>query len=306
MDEIGQLLRDARERLGFTLEEVEKATRIRAERLEALENGQMEQLPSEAQARGFLKNYAGFLGLDSDEILDQYDEQRGRGRRGILPKRAEPERQTSPMFVNVRRRRLISSDLIVTAVVTVGVVMVLIWGGGRVFASINQRASATEHASAVDEPTLEPTSTAFGVIAQDVNAMQVTQIVANAPTATLPLRLGTAEEVSLELIGEQQAWIKVTADGDDAFQGRLHKGERKSFTAADRIVVNTGNGGGVRVIYNGTDQGLMGEIGRVIIRVWTREGAQTPTPTATYTPTISPIPSRTPFPSPTGINRSGN
>ena len=69
MDEIGRTLLEAREKLGLTLEEVERATRIRTHHLEALEKGMIDALPSPVQARGFLNNYAEFLGLDANPIL---------------------------------------------------------------------------------------------------------------------------------------------------------------------------------------------------------------------------------------------
>ena len=55
MKEIGRTLREARERLGLTLEEVERNTHIRARHLAAIEKGELETLPSSVQARGFLR-----------------------------------------------------------------------------------------------------------------------------------------------------------------------------------------------------------------------------------------------------------
>jgi len=74
MEEIGQFLRETRERLGLTLDEVERATRIRTHHIEAIERGDFEALPSPVQARGFLGNYADFLGLNRDDILLGYAE----------------------------------------------------------------------------------------------------------------------------------------------------------------------------------------------------------------------------------------
>ena len=72
MDDIGRTLQEARERLGLTLEEAERVTRIRVHHLEAIERGDLDALPSPVQARGFLNNYADFLGLDAEAILLQY------------------------------------------------------------------------------------------------------------------------------------------------------------------------------------------------------------------------------------------
>jgi cytoskeleton protein RodZ len=65
----GQKLRQAREERTLTLEQVAQATRIRVHYLRALEAGEFNTLPSLAQARGFVRAYAGFLGLDGEALL---------------------------------------------------------------------------------------------------------------------------------------------------------------------------------------------------------------------------------------------
>ncbi|MCH7567140.1 MAG: helix-turn-helix domain-containing protein, partial [Nitrospirae bacterium] len=74
MEEIARTLKEARHRLGLTLEEAERSTRIRAHYLEALEQGEIQSIPSQVQARGFLKNYSEYLGLDSGPILQRFSE----------------------------------------------------------------------------------------------------------------------------------------------------------------------------------------------------------------------------------------
>ena len=65
---IGALLRERRETLGLSLQDAETAIRIRAAYLMALENDDWSNLPGEVVGRGFLKNYAEFLKLDSEEL----------------------------------------------------------------------------------------------------------------------------------------------------------------------------------------------------------------------------------------------
>ena len=72
MDEIGHILREARENKGLTLEDVQAKIRINTRYLAALENGQYSALPTPVHARGFLRNYARFLGLDPQPLLDRY------------------------------------------------------------------------------------------------------------------------------------------------------------------------------------------------------------------------------------------
>lgn len=68
---IGQKLQQAREEQRITLEKASESTHIRVPYLRALEAGDLSVLPSPVQARGFLRNYAEYLGLDFDHLLDE-------------------------------------------------------------------------------------------------------------------------------------------------------------------------------------------------------------------------------------------
>lgn len=69
MRTVGQVLKQERLDKILTLEEVEKATKIRKELLEALEEGHYSKLPPPTFVQGFIKNYGKFLGLDSEKLL---------------------------------------------------------------------------------------------------------------------------------------------------------------------------------------------------------------------------------------------
>lgn len=69
MVHIGERFFEEREKKGYTLEEVSKATKIRLSFLLAIEKGEYDKLPSGAYAYGFIRNYARFLKLPENEIL---------------------------------------------------------------------------------------------------------------------------------------------------------------------------------------------------------------------------------------------
>jgi hypothetical protein len=70
---IGETLRQARIAAGIDLEEAERTIRIRIRYLHAMETEDWGVLPGDAYARGFLRTYADFLGLDGTALADQYD-----------------------------------------------------------------------------------------------------------------------------------------------------------------------------------------------------------------------------------------
>lgn len=68
-ESIGAALRTARGQRRLTLQQVSEATRIRVQYLQALENDDLSAMTSAAQARGFMRIYAQFLGLDLDALV---------------------------------------------------------------------------------------------------------------------------------------------------------------------------------------------------------------------------------------------
>src|SRR3712207_5244838 len=69
MTGLGQRLTEAREARGVSLEQVERDTRIVRRYLLALEREDFSVFPAEVYARGFLRSYASYLGLDPAPIV---------------------------------------------------------------------------------------------------------------------------------------------------------------------------------------------------------------------------------------------
>ena len=72
---LGETLRAERERQGIPLDEVERATCVRAPLLRAIEEDRLDALPAEAYARGFVRTYAEQLSLDPDAMVDLFNRQ---------------------------------------------------------------------------------------------------------------------------------------------------------------------------------------------------------------------------------------
>jgi transcriptional regulator with XRE-family HTH domain len=85
---VGPLLTEARLRRGLSLSDVERQTRIPRRYLQALEADDFNILPAPVYARGFLRNYARFLGLDENEIVRGLS--LGNPQPSVLPVVAQP------------------------------------------------------------------------------------------------------------------------------------------------------------------------------------------------------------------------
>ena len=138
--EIGSSLREARRRRRLELDEVERATRIRAQQLEALEHERFDLLPPDPYRRSFLCEYADFLGLDSDVYAEEYD-LRFRRPEPVVVSGRPPRRRPDRMGVLLGQRPLLrAGGLALVALVGVGV-----WQLGRPGGNGSPHATPTVH-----------------------------------------------------------------------------------------------------------------------------------------------------------------
>jgi hypothetical protein len=119
--EIGSSLRDAREHQKLELAQVERDTRIRARYLKALEDERFDIIPGAAYAKGFLRTYADYLGLDAQGFVDEYNTQFAPAE---VPEAAPPVRVRRP-------RRLLGARLVaIPLAVAVGLFIWRLTSGG--------------------------------------------------------------------------------------------------------------------------------------------------------------------------------
>lgn len=71
---LGETLKQKRKERNLSLKEVENATSIRMNYLQSIEEGDLNKLISPVYAQGFIRQYATFLGLDSELIIREHPE----------------------------------------------------------------------------------------------------------------------------------------------------------------------------------------------------------------------------------------
>ncbi len=75
-ESFGEYLLRERQLRNISLEEISQRTRISLRVLRALEEERWEELPADVYIRGFLRTYSRYLGLDENEVLVRYEDQR--------------------------------------------------------------------------------------------------------------------------------------------------------------------------------------------------------------------------------------
>lgn len=303
--EIGAKLRERRETLGLHLDEVERNTRIKAHYLDALERGDMKNLPSTVQTRGMLSNYASFLDIDVDTILLRFADALQARHREKNPQRPARKRG-GPILANLPvLQNFVVGDMIFGIGVAVLMVGFIIWGINRVLTLQSLEEIQPTAPSISDVLLASPDPSLFTATA---TLLPVESFAEEAtPTIIIPT-LNVNINVQVNLIALERTYVRVIADGEVTFEGRVIPGNAYLFEAEDQVEVLTGNGAAIRIAYNGRDFGLMGTFGQVVHNIYRADEIVTPTPLATATPTNTvpssptisptntPTPSRTPAP----------
>ncbi len=90
MKKTGQLLKNARESKGISLQEVSLHLKISTRTLKALEDGEMNQLPAKTFLRGFVQSYSQFLKINLNDIMVVFQEEMGTTHPGMITTHVAP------------------------------------------------------------------------------------------------------------------------------------------------------------------------------------------------------------------------
>ena len=120
MFEIGNSLREARERRGIDFAQAELATKIRGKYLRALEDEQFASLPAQTYVKGFLRTYAEYLGLDGQLYVDEFNS------RFVSGEEYEPRVRRSAARRPQRRHRRLETNVVLVALAVIAILTVIV------------------------------------------------------------------------------------------------------------------------------------------------------------------------------------
>lgn len=306
MVEIGQLLRQTREAKELSLADVEEQIRIRQRYLSALESGDWDDLPNPVAARGFLRTYATFLGLDAEDLVGQSQEM---SETGIpLPAAEMQPSDYKPinldLYDDVTRRshllrRILGFILILIPVIILAWLLMqyglpYLQGRAQGGESLTATVELPPEGSAPGAPVIGATASPTGpvvTIESTLPTFTPTPDATDTPTITpSPTLTATpAEAIRLRVTVTQTAWIRVVTDGEVQIESLADPGYNQEFIAYKQMDFLTGNAGGVQLSLDEKPLPPLGGIGEIAIFNWTLEDGQvveiTPTPSPTSSPT---------------------
>ena len=176
IDTFGNRLRQERERLGITLDEVAKATKVAPHLLEALEGNDFARLPGGPFNKGFVRAYARFVGLDPEATVAAYAREEKAQGLSTPDAEREPWRPLS-RFVEFRveddRKTLVLDWAALQKVLLAGIAVGLVASSAWILLRIGSDGKPALGASSPGTPTPDaraPGATPAGSAARDAES----------------------------------------------------------------------------------------------------------------------------------------
>jgi helix-turn-helix protein/uncharacterized protein DUF4115 len=243
----GEELRREREIRGISLKEIADATKISKRFLEAIERNDHRTLPAPVFTRGFVREYARYVGLNAEEMVNRYNFAAANDDRIEKPPQVEkyatvPPRDITPKpkpkrgipapYARVNRNAI---SLFVLVALLAGVAW---WAVQR-----------KSHFLDAEAPPVVPVTTK--AIARPVI------------TPRIPVVDDSVLRLSVEVIGD--SWVSLEADGKSVLNDELKIGDKRTFEANNEFKFRTiGNAAGLTLMLNGTRIPSLGKDGDVI------------------------------------------
>ncbi len=287
---LGRYLREAREAKELTLEDAVNKTKIRRTVLDAFEQGNFSVLEiSPVQIKGFIRNYANYLGLDEDLVIQYYQSAQAppQGRFGrrqrekparrrasqempVVPSitdtnQAVPTPQQAPTMgerrENSRKRRSSLLNTLIGVLLASIALTVILYVAVQLFGDA-ETSSLPGDVVAQPSETRAPTFTPFP-----------TRAIA---AATLPefQQDFDGRGIALTIEASQRTWMQIDSDGIQQLARIVPPGEVFNLRANETLTVRASNAAALIVIYNTERQGVLGERGRGVELMFTPEDMQ--------------------------------
>ncbi len=232
--ELGKIFRDVREKKGLSVEETSRKSRIHSNVIKDIESGVFDRL-NKVYTKSFLKKYAAFLKLDTDDILKRYEKISSgipeQEQKYVIEE--EERKKTASLAIDDKRFQAIlvgvlSFVLVILIFVLVGKIKTKFTAGEpKKVTAVSRKTAQAER-----KPARSSGKTASTAAAKKPDTK----------TYTAPARREVSKfaPVVLTLRAEGDVWVKV-AEGEEAlYIGTLHDGESKTWKSSGELTVWTG------------------------------------------------------------------
>ena len=215
MSSVGEILKNTREAKGITIEQVAEATSIRVLYLEAIESEQFNQVPGEVYLKGFIRNYANYIGLNGPAMVEKYKEQVESSKKHEQAIQTDTNEIQHKQPEKINRKTVkdnISADFDIKAIL-------------HRFVTKNELVKTKQ--TAVDSAKSD-----------SANKIQSVSVVKDQ-SGIYNVKGAASIEAQVEFSGD--CWTEVYADGKELFVGMMSAGKTANWKADKELRIKLGN-----------------------------------------------------------------
>lgn len=266
MSELGIRLKTAREEKGYSLEELQRITKIQKRYLVAIEEGDYSKMPGDFYARAFVKSYAEAVGLSPEMVFNEHADELPK------PKKQEsaelpPRTRAKPKQVRKKSsfQTLLPSIIVVLFILAIGLVWYL-YSIANDDVADNANVANNDSQVAVDgepvnnEPeettttgneegtTEEPDTGVENNVTnneeESVEEIEQELSFSSQDGIRSTYSLSNAEELTITMTFTGGSWLQILDSNDDVVHEQTHdSGDEISFdfTGEETITFNMGN-----------------------------------------------------------------
>ncbi len=254
LEQIGQKLKNAREGQGLTLAQIYERTKIPVNHLQAIDTGITDDLPEPVYVAGFIKRYAECVGLNGQNLSDEYRKQatpertsNGDSGWGSRSNVAQPVLVSAPY---VQRSRIEDRPPNILKSLFFPVCWIVLIFGLITFLYNLQQRNDTGPDSLVKSLPQSKFDKIQANAAPDAASQTGPTVASTAPAA---VNAPVSTDAQLSLTASQHVWvdIKAVSTGESMYIGNLEAGDRRDFKDPQGIRIVAGNGASITVDMDG-------------------------------------------------------
>ncbi|MBF0345572.1 MAG: helix-turn-helix domain-containing protein [Nitrospirae bacterium] len=258
---IGIYLKKAREQANISLEDIAVRTRIRFEYLRALEEEGFDRLPAEIYTKGYIQAYLKAISQDPREGLRIYNEQL----HGAIIKVSSVHDTEKKGFLPIKHLLYAVILLFIVAGAFFLIYQRQNVKSFHVKPTFSKPAILSQNNNSYALNNIKPVSPYEGgqrVITEDVTRTALKTTIVKEAESSVVAPQKDKHNLSLEVL--EATWISITIDDKDKQAMMLKPGDTPQWSGNDNFSLRLGNAGGVRVSFDGKDQGIPGKRGSVL------------------------------------------
>lgn len=253
---IGKKLHDARVAKGYTLDDLQKNTKIQKRYLIAIEDNDFDSLPGEFYVRAFVKQYADSVGLNGSELLAQFDTKLPDTEAPEYVNRVNsdnPKTRSAQRQVDQRNEKIRKYIPVISVSVVVLIILIAIWVAAahstrdtaktqidtsKVSVSSGQKSKKNSTSSSAKSNR----SAGKKAASKKLAFKKVTESGSNVTYRVTGA--SSKPKIRIATTGSGSAWSSVSANGSTLWQGSQAGGKSHTVTLpsnASSVTINTGN-----------------------------------------------------------------